>query len=217
MALGVIVAATLTGASAVAGADGLALKLQATVVVAPNEGPMSIELNRWSTDAERSPLLAALAAPAPAPAQARGSALPAGGPGRAGRAGRGGARGGAAAPADPLARLTGAIKAAPTVGYLWSGGITGYSIKYAWRAAVADGERIVLVTDRRLGANSPAWSAPSAGTAEPDFTVLELRLNAKGTGEAKSSLNAAVVIDDSAKTLALDKYPTVATLLKVTQ
>src|SRR3712207_9373421 len=65
----------------------------------------SIEINRWSTDAERAPLLTALSTPPPSAAPERGGgagrgAAPAAGPaaGRAGRAGRGGARGGDAAP-----------------------------------------------------------------------------------------------------------------------
>ena len=52
-----------------------------------------------------------------------------------GRAGRGGAarggRGGAGGPANPIAALTAAIGRAPTLGYIWTNEITGYSIKYA--------------------------------------------------------------------------------------
>ena len=211
LALAIATAIALAGRSGYAAAAGPSLKLGATVVAAPNAALLTIELNRWSTDDERAPLLAAWSAPAPARAAAAPSPAAAG---RAGRTGRGGTRGAGAATPNPLARLTTAVKAAPTVGYMWTGGISGYSIKYAWRGPGADGgDRIVLVTDRRLGASSPGWPS-TAGAAEAEFTVLELRLDVRGTGEAKSSLNSNVIVDESAKTLALgDGVP----LLKVTR
>lgn len=182
--------------------------------------PLTIELFRWSTDAERAPLLAALAPPAPAPAAAvpaAGAADAAGRGGRGGRAGRGG-RGGGAAPANPLARLTTAVKAAPTLGFIWGDGITGYSIKYAWHApADAGRERIVLVTERRLGAHAPNWTPSPAVTPEAEFTVLEMRVDAKGVGEGKASLTTNVALDAKAQTIALDGYDAAPLLLKVTR
>ena len=196
-----------------------ALTLKASVIGAGAPAvPMTIELFRWSTDVERAPLLAALAAPPPAPP----SAAPAAPAGRAGRAGRGGRA--AAPPPSPLERLTTAIKAAPTVGFIWGDGPTGYSIKYAWRSASAGSPaRVVLVTDRRLGA-SATWpgasglsaDAPKAG-ADAEFTVVEMRIDGKGVGEGKSSLTSAVVVDAAANTLAIDKYTDAPVLLKVTR
>jgi hypothetical protein len=195
-------------------ADEPAVTLRASRVGTPAPGnTMRIELFRWSSEAERAPLLAAVAAmnrpPAPPPAP---DAAPAAG--RGGRAGRGGARGrGAAAPPSPLAQMSSAIKAAPTVGFVWGEGVTGYSVKYAWRAAQPDGgERIVLVTDRRLGGAADA-ALPAA--TDPEFTVIEVRLDGKGSGEAKSSLTARVVVDAVAQTLALDGYAAAPPLLKV--
>jgi len=177
-------------------------------------GPMTIELLRWSTDAERAPLINALAAATPPPAAA---AAP--GPGRgAGRAAGRGARGGRAASAPPLspaARLDAAIKAAPTCGYVWGEGVTGYSIKYAWRSPSASGgDRIVLVTARRLGAQSLSAS-PTGADADADFTIIEMQLDQKGIGEAKASAN--VIVDAAAKTLALDGQAPSPMLLKVTR
>jgi hypothetical protein len=206
-------------------ADAQALKLKASVIGPGAPGaPMTIELFRWSTDAERAPLLTALAAPPPAPPAPAAAAAPAG---RAGRAGRGG-RGAAAPPPNPLERLTTAIKAAPTVGFIWGEGPTGYSIKYAWRSpAPGTQERVVLVTDRRLGANTGSWPAATGPSAEAlakagaaanaEFTVVEMRLDGKGVGEAKSSLTSPVVVDTAANTLALDKYVEAPVLLKVTR
>ncbi len=175
-----------------------------------------IRLNRWSTDEERGPVLAALR-PVPADAAA-GAATPAAAPGR-GAAGRGRGRGGrgrgvAAAPPNPIAALTAAIGRAPTVGYIWTTDVTGYSIKYAYHAASPDGERIVLATDRRLGVYSPAWKPVSASPlTDYEFTLVEIRLDATGAGEGKTSLTTRVVADDAARTLALSDYAAAPAIL----
>src|SRR5204863_6322259 len=129
------------------------------------------------------------------------------GRGRGGR-GRGRGRSEGAVPQSPIAALTAAISRAPTVGYLWTTDVTGYAIKYAYHAAWdGGGERIVLATDRRLGAYSPAWQSaqgadaaatPAAGTTEYDFTLVEIRLDAKGSGGSKRSLTAQVGADSAA-------------------
>jgi hypothetical protein len=115
-------------------------------------------------------------------------------------------------------RLTAAIKAAPTVGFIWSDGPTGYSIKYAWRTTSSDGqERIVLVTDRRIGANSTSWPTGTGATADAEFTVIDMRIDGKGLGEARMSLTSPVVVDRGANTLALDGSANAPALLKVTR
>jgi hypothetical protein len=190
--------------------------------------PVQINILRWSTEEERRLFLAALnppppAAPPPAASSASsgapstaasGDAAARGGRGGAGRGGRGRGRGAATAPLSPIAALTAAIGKAQTIGYVWTNGITGYSIKYAYHAALPDGgERIILATDRRLGAYLPAWTpvtaTPSSATAaatDYDFTLIEMRMNSKGSGEGKTSLTAKVIVDGDAKTLALDDY-----------
>ena len=266
-------AAMVSLALGIAAGQQLALRLRATLVDS-KEAPLRIELLRWSTDAERAPLMTALSTPPPAPpaaapapsaepsaegqgqggrggrggggraggattppaepaAEAQGGRGGRGGDGRAGADGRagGGGRGGAgrggrggdaatpAPPPSPTARLGTAVKAAPTVGYIWSEGPTGYSIKYAWHTAPATGpERIVLAIERRLGVHSTSWPQPTdAAAAEAEFTVIELRLDRKGVGEAKTSLSSPVVVDTAANTLALDRYDTAPILLKVTK
>src|SRR6185295_3454237 len=188
-----------------------ALSLRATVTGATTAGSLTITLARWSTDAERAPLFKALSAPAPAPPP----------PPAAPPAGRAGGRGRGAPPPpppSPLARLSAAIKAAPTLGYIWTGGVTGYSIKYAWRSSATDGkERIVLVTDRRLNSHAPEWTSASASAGDADFTLIEMRLDDHGAGEGKTSLTTSVAIDTAANTLALDGYAAAPALLKVTR
>jgi len=196
------------------------------VNVAEARGPVKIHILRWSTDEERAALTRALSIPAPSPRGAASGAEGAAGTARGGRAaadGRGGRGGpgrggrgagrGDAAP-NPIAALTAAIARAQTVGYIWTTDVTGYSIKYAYRAPFAGGERIVLATDRRFGANSIAWTLPPAAPSTAyAFTVFELRLDATGSGEAKTSLTAAVVVDDEAKTVALRDYATALPIL----
>ena len=176
--------------------------------------PVKIKILRWSTEDETRPIITALAAPPAQPSQvARDNA--AAGRGRAG-AGRGRGRGGAAAPPlSPIAAFTAALNRVPTVGYIWTNDITGYSIKYAWHSPLPDGtERIVLVSDRRLGAYSTAWKAQAADT-DYTFTLIELRSGPKGLIEGKTSLANKIVVDGEAKTVALENYAgATATLAK---
>ena len=187
--------------------------------------PVQIRIFRWSSERERTPILVAMdPLPPPAADAERGGA-------RAGRAGaaRGRGRGGrAAAPAAPLTpevALAGAIRRAPSLGYIWTNDVTGYSIKYAQRMPLPDGgERIVLAVDRRFGEHAAAWQlawTPPAGDASAKaaqtdypFTVIEMRLDAKGTGEAKTSLTSKVFVDKASGTLALENYAEAPVILQ---
>ena len=193
-----------------ASGESAALTLRATVngVSAPNG--LTIALERWSTDAERAPVVAALVAPPPPPAPPPAAGAAAGR--AAGRGGRAGGRG-APPPVSPAVRLSTAIKAAPTLGYIWGDGVTGYAIKYAWHAA----DRIVLITDRRLGAHAPEWALPQGPAPDAEYTLIEMHLDAKGVGEAKTSLSANVAIDAAANTLALDGYAAAPPQLRITR
>ena len=197
--------------------------------------PVKLRILRWSTDEERGQLVAALAPPPAAPPPAAAAAAPpagraegnpaapagdaGGGAARGARGGgRGGGRGGrgdAAAPPNPNAALTAAIGKAPTIGYIWTNDVTGYSIKFAYHAALpGGGERIILATDRRLGEYSSAWKPTAAATVtDYEFTVIEMRLDAKGLGEGKTSLTTKVILDSEAKTLALENYAATIALL----
>lgn len=175
--------------------------------------PVNIRVLRWSTDEERRPVVAALN-PAPAvaaPANPPSTEGDRSGGARAGRGGRGGGRGGRGtpnAPLTPTAALTAAIGRAPTLGYIWTNDVTGYAIKYAHRLPLPDGgERIILATNRRLGAHVQGWTPVAAeALTDYEFTLIELRLDSRGLGEGKTSLTTKVVVDDSAKTVALENY-----------
>ncbi len=215
-----IAALALAAALAAAPSDELTLTAKSVNVSQPG-APVTIKILRWSTDEERAPMMAALN---PAPAQRAGLPAEAGrnaNPAPAGRGavagrGRGRGRGGPAAPINPIAAFAAALGRAPTLGYIWTNDITGYSIKYAWRSALPDGaERIVLASDRRLGAYSDAWK-PLAAETDYAFTLLELRVESNKLIEGKTSLTNKIVVDAEAKTIALENHAAAAASLAPT-
>jgi len=142
--------------------------------------------------------------------------------GRGGRGGRGAGGGGdeipaaPAAPMTPAASLAASLKKAPGVGMLWTSETVGYSLRYAYRLTQPDGsERIILATDRRLGAWNNFWKPVGTSTAiDYPFSVIELRLSATGLGEGKASLITSITVDNSAKSIALDNYSSSPVVLK---
>jgi hypothetical protein len=145
------------------------------------------------------------AAPGRGAAKAGGAAK---GGGAAGKAkGRGTAPETDAPPATPESLLAKALQETTTVGYLWTPEIAGYAVRYAGKVALPDGsQRIVLLTQRRLGAMNQRW-APAAGTPNNhEFSVIELHLNAKNEGEGRASLTGKVVPDATAKMVTMENY-----------
>lgn len=105
---------------------------------------------------------------------------------------------------DPAA----ALRDLPTVGVVWrSGSAVGHSIKYAYRADTADGgERITLVTDKRIGSTSfVPWEADDpAGDAPLDYSVIEMTVGAGAEGQGSMSLAAPITIDTESSMVSLD-------------
>lgn len=166
---------------------------------------------------------AAAANPAPDSGAAADGAAAGRGTAAGGRGGRGGGRGGRggaaaeAVPQTPEASLTAALSDAPTVGHLWSSEVAGYSVRSAVTLAQPDGgERIILITDRRLGAWNNLWKPVGADGAPNnyDFSVIEVHLNAKGEGEGKVSITGKVVADSAAKIIGLENYAALPVVLK---
>jgi hypothetical protein len=120
-----------------------------------------------------------------------------------------------APPATPETSLAAALKQTPSLGYLWSSEVAGYAIRYAGKVAGADGnDRIILITDRRLGKTNSRWKPAGAGTPSAyDFSVIELRLNAKSEGEGKISLLGKIMPDSAAKIVALEDYGALPAML----
>lgn len=103
---------------------------------------------------------------------------------------------------DPSAALT----ELPTVGVVWrEGSAVGHALKYAHRTMTSDGaERVVLVTDKPVGATSfNQWSAGDAAAEELGYSVIELIPGGDGGGTGTMSLAAEVVIDAETNTLSL--------------
>jgi hypothetical protein len=198
------IVAAVALAAILASAPSEDITLTATSVNVAQPGtPVKIKILRWSTDEERALLISALSAPAtppPAPTGRGGAA--------AGR-GRGRGRGATAAPLSPIAAFTAALGRAQTIGYIWTNDITGYAIKYAWHSKLPDGSaRIVLASDRRLGAYTGEWkTAASAQETEYTFTLIELHVGPTGGLEGKTSLTQKVVVDGEVKSVVLDNYP----------
>ena len=189
--------------------------------------PVKIQLLRWSTDDERMKIVGAFSAAPPAgraqppAATAEGAAGRDAAAGRAGRAAAAGARGRGgrggreeAAPSTPEQRLEAALTDAPTLGYIWTNDVTGYAIKYAVRITTAGAERVVLLTDRRLGVYTTSWNPVGGSATDYGFTLVELHLDAKGAGEGKTSLATKIAVDDEAHTLALDNFAGAPTQLQ---
>ncbi len=176
-----------------------------------------IELLKWSTDADRQTLMSAWNMTGGEGRAGRGGAQGRGG-GRAGRGGRGGrgAESDNAPPPTPESSLAAALQTAPTDGYLWSSEIAGYAIRYAGKMATADGgERVILITDRRLGNTNNLWTLPGGVAPDPrDFSVIELRLNAKGEGEGRVSITGKLSPDSAAKIVVPESYDALPVVLK---
>ena len=191
-----------------------------TAGVASPGQTVTITLFGWSDDSERDRLVKAWDIPVPA-ANLAANAAPAtdaaaGAAPAAGRAGRGAAAGGRGAPVTsanppltPSRSLAEALQKAPTMGLLWSSEAAGYAIRYAYRLPQPDGgERIILITDRRLSPVSPLWKpvAPAPKPTDYTFSVIELRLNSQGVGDGKAALDTPIAIDSGAKFIALENY-----------
>jgi len=174
----------------------------ANVTGAPD--PVRIEILRWSADEERERLMSAwnLKPSAAGPSEGRGAKQ-----GKAAGKGRGPATA-AANNTSPEAALATALNETTTVGYLWSSEMAGYALRYAGKVDNPDGsQRIILITQRRLGAVNQRWNPTFEGPANSyEFSVIELRLNAKGEGEGRVSLVGKVAPDVSAKIVTLENY-----------
>lgn len=202
-----------------------------TAVVGDAKGAQDtvrIDVLRWSTDAERDQMFAAWTQPGSAAAKgSEGRARPAideNDPAFAGlnpaaakgKGGRGGAEKAEAPKPTPERSLAAALARAEAIGRVWSSAeVAGYSVRYAVRLAQPDGERILLITDRRLGAWNDTWKAGAAESAPNyDFTLVELRVNAKGEGEGKASLGGRVAADAATKVISLETYGSVPMIFK---
>jgi hypothetical protein len=103
-------------------------------------------------------------------------------------------------------KLLDVLQNMPRVGYIRTPESIGYDLHYARRAPLPDGgERVVLVTDRRIG----FWEASNRPRSiDYPFTVIELHLNADGQGEGKISVATKITADKENRIVTLEDYAT---------
>ena len=101
-------------------------------------------------------------------------------------------------------KLLDALQKLPRVGYFRTPDSIGWDIHYARKVSGADGgERITLITDRRIG----FWEASRQPRSfDYPFTVIELRLNGDGEGEGKMSIATKIIADKDSNTIVLENY-----------
>jgi hypothetical protein len=109
------------------------------------------------------------------------------------------------------------LAGSPSIGQIWTDGPIGYALKYSHRLSLPDGrERIVVVTDRPLGAVDPGglWKAEGQSETVPPFTVVELHVGKDGKGEGKMSVGAPSSINAEDNTVGLTNYATAPVTLR---
>jgi len=101
-------------------------------------------------------------------------------------------------------KLLDALQDMPRMGYFRAPGRVGIDIHFARRMPLPDGgERLVLVTDRRIG----FWEAANQPRSiDYPFTVIEMRLNKDGEGEGKMSLATKIIADKENNIITLENY-----------
>src|SRR5205814_2577739 len=101
-------------------------------------------------------------------------------------------------------KLLDALQDMPRMGYFRAPGNLGWDIHFARKVAQPDGgERVVLITDRRIGFRE-AVNQPRS--IDYPFTVIELRLNRDGEGEGKMSLATKIIADKENNIVTLENY-----------
>lgn len=108
-------------------------------------------------------------------------------------------------------KLLDVLQDMPRMGYFRTPGSVGWDIHFARKVPLPDGgERVVLVTDRRIG----FWEATNRPRSiDYPFTVIELRLNRDGEGEGKLSIATKVIPDKENNIVTLENYDTQPVLL----
>lgn len=101
-------------------------------------------------------------------------------------------------------KLLDTLQDLPRAGYLRTPDSIGWDIHFARRLPGDDGgERIVAVTDRRIG----FWEATNRPRSiDYPFTVIELHLNRDGEGEGKLSLATKIIADKENNIITLENY-----------
>ncbi len=95
-------------------------------------------------------------------------------------------------------------KVKPRVGYIRTPNSLGYDLQYAYRFANSDGtSRVIIGTDRPIN----FWEASTRPrTIDYPFTIIEMRLDAKGQGEGRMAAGTKISRSKDGKTIELENY-----------
>ena len=103
-------------------------------------------------------------------------------------------------------KLLDVLQDLPVVGHFGAPGNLSWDIHFARRMPLPEGgERVVLVTDRRIG----FWEAANQPRSiDYPFTVIDLRLNRDGEGEGKMSVATKVIYNKKDNMIELENFQT---------
>ena len=103
-------------------------------------------------------------------------------------------------------KLLDALQDMPAMGHFGAPGNLSWDIHFARKMPLPDGgERVVLVTDRRIG----FWEARNQPRSyDYPFTVIELHINRDGEGEGKMSIATKVIYDKKENMITLENFQT---------
>jgi hypothetical protein len=109
-------------------------------------------------------------------------------------------------------KLLDALQDLPAVGHFGAPGNLSWDLHFARKMPLPDGgERVVLITDRRIG----FWEAANQPRSiDYPFTVIELHINADGEGEGKMSVATKITAEKDSKTVILEDYANQPVLLQ---
>jgi hypothetical protein len=95
-------------------------------------------------------------------------------------------------------------KVKPRVGYIRTPNSVGYDLQYAYRFVNSDGSsRIIIGTDRPIN----FWEASrQPRSIDYPFTIIEMRLDAKGEGEGRMAAGTKISRSKDGKTIELENY-----------
>jgi hypothetical protein len=103
-------------------------------------------------------------------------------------------------------KLLDALQDMPAIGHFGAPGNLSWDIHFARKMPLPDGgERVVLITDRRIG----FWeSANQPRSIDYPFTFIDIRLNRDGEGEGKMSVATKVIYDKKENMISLENFQT---------
>jgi hypothetical protein len=103
-------------------------------------------------------------------------------------------------------KLLDALEGMPAVGHFGAPGNLSWDIHFARKMPLPDGgERVVLITDRRIG----FWEAANQPRSiDYPFTFIDIRLNRDGEGEGKMSIATKVIYDKKDNMISLEDFQT---------